>query len=304
MKTGRKPYIRNGRKEYGDLSGFDKLLISHPWFVTLMGFLGILVLSFGVLYILTAPELEQMRQTWIFVIVSCLLKSGLILFFTYRERKMPYIAKISLVLAALSIWFPFVVHTSQIVLIIDLVATLFLIATVVYCCVFLGTEYAVLTITLCFFVATNIKDSIYYSFVNSSDGVHFWQVGMVVAIIGTLVCGCLIFAKKTAIQGLGNRIGALLLSFILCFYVGWTSVLNLNYALDSTPPNVQEFEIVDCDFDMGSRKLTRYKFFIDVNGELMELSVKQSMYYSKKKGDTVAVSLYNGFFNDPFYIVE
>ena len=303
MKKGRISYIRDGRKGYRGLSAFDKLLISHPWFVVLLGFLGIMMLSFGVLYVLMAPELEQMRQTCFFVIALALLKSGLILFFTYRERKMPRIAKISLVFAALSIWIPFVIHTSQIILMIDIVATLFLITTAAYCGVFLGKEYLVLIVTACFFAITNIKDTIYYSFVNSPDGVHFWQVGIVIAIIGTLVFGFFIFSGKTAIRKPGDCIGVLLLSFIVCFSVGWMTVLNLNYVLDS-PLNVQEFEIVDCDFDMGHRKLTRYKFFIDVNGESVELSVPQSKYYSKEKGETVAVSLYNGFFNDPFYIVE
>lgn len=217
---------------------------------------------------------------------------------------MPPIAKISLAFAALSIWLPFVISTSQIILIINLVATLFLIATSVYCVVFLGTEHLVLTITVCFFAITINKDITYYSFVKSPDDIHFWQIGMVIAIIGTLVCGCFVFAGRTAIRGLRDRIGVLLLSFIVCFFVGWNTVLNLNYVLDSTPPNVQEYKILDCDLDMGHRKLTLYKFLIDVNGETVELSVLQSKYYSKEKGDTVAVSLYSGFFNDPFYIIE
>ena len=78
----------------------------------------------------------------------------------------------------------------------------------------------------------------------------------------------------------------------------------MNVYLDFSTPTYENFVIIDKDVDAGSRQITTYELKVQ-NGEVdFWLDVSEETYYNYEINDTITLSIYNGAFNEPYYIYD
>jgi hypothetical protein len=73
--------------------------------------------------------------------------------------------------------------------------------------------------------------------------------------------------------------------------------------LDVSEPEHFEAYILDKEID-SSGKSTEYEMTVEIGGQQIQLDVSQSVYFRYEIGQNLPVDLYQGFFNDPYYINE
>ena len=78
----------------------------------------------------------------------------------------------------------------------------------------------------------------------------------------------------------------------------------MNVYLDTSTPTYEEYVIVDKDIKAGSRQVTTYEFDVKKDGTTFTIGVSETAYYSHEVNDTIKLSIYNGAFNEPYYIHE
>jgi len=82
----------------------------------------------------------------------------------------------------------------------------------------------------------------------------------------------------------------------------WCVACNMNYAFDRNLPIEYDTVIQEKDIKSTSRAGTRYTFFLNLDNTLIKLNVSQSEYHAYEVGDSFPLKLYQGAFDDPFYI--
>ena len=78
----------------------------------------------------------------------------------------------------------------------------------------------------------------------------------------------------------------------------------MNVYLDTSLPTYEEYIIVDKDIDAGARQVTNYKLEVKKGDTTFTIGVPETTYYRYEINDTIRLSLYEGAFNDPYYIHE
>ena len=129
--------------------------------------------------------------------------------------------------------------------------------------------------------------------------IPFVVIPLIVGIISTVV----FFVFSTKDSKLWLRILlSIIIGFIAAFYCSGF-IMNLNYAFDTSEPEICTAVILDKDRG-GGRKHRRYDFDVAFDGEEFSLYVSSSEYAFYDVGDTVTFYKYKGAFGKPFYISE
>ncbi len=252
------------------------------------------------------PILQPLYESMLFQILLRTVLSGLILFFTFiKAPPMPWFTKGTLVLAVLLLWYPFVIDSQRILLLLELFTVYALFAALIYHELFQRRGITVLVTVTVILAMCSMADMGAYAYIGTKV-FPFWQVGAAIAVLFGMIYGWLEYTGRTAlkVRKLSCYILNIFIAMFLGFYVGWNAACHLNYALDTGTPIKQSFEIVDAEIDGGYRKLTEFIFVVQVDGQDMELQVSESDFYAHDIGDNIEVTLYNGFFHEPFYIAE
>jgi len=134
-----------------------------------------------------------------------------------------------------------------------------------------------------------------------TKAIPFVVIPLIVGIISTVV----FFVFSTKDSKLWLRIlWSIIIGFVAAFYCSGF-IMNLNYAFDTSEPEVCTAVIIDKDRTSGSRRRSsRYDFDVAYDGEEFSLYVSRSEYKFYEVGDTVRFYKYKGAFGKPFYISE
>ena len=125
---------------------------------------------------------------------------------------------------------------------------------------------------------------------------------VVIPLIAGIISTVAFFAISTKDSKLWLRILlSIIIGFIAAFYCSGF-IMNLNYAFDTSEPEVCTAVIFDKD-RTGS-KHPRYEFEVAYDGEDFSLYVSSSEYAFYDVGDTIRFYKYKGAFGKPFYISE
>ena len=123
-------------------------------------------------------------------------------------------------------------------------------------------------------------------------------------IVGILAAIPMIMLTKGTAKMFVRIIVGILIGFMAAF-VCCGHIMNLNYAFDTSEPEVCTAEITDKDRSSNGIKLpTSYDFDIAFDGVELNLKVSSSEYDFYDVGDTVRFYKYKGAFGKPFYISE
>lgn len=125
---------------------------------------------------------------------------------------------------------------------------------------------------------------------------------VVIPLIAGIISTVAFFAISTKDSKLWLRILlSIIIGFMAAFYCSGF-IMNLNYAFDTSEPEVCTAVILDKD-RTGS-KHPRYEFEVAYDGEEFSLYVSSSEYAFYDVGDTVRFYKYKGAFGKSFYISE
>lgn len=309
LKKDRTPYIRDGTqlKRYGKRSRHKSSKnCAKSWkayIPVVLMILAFIVIIVALTVLTISPVLLPIYRSPVFRF----LIAGIILFFTFvKAPPMPLFTKVALVFSALLFLYPLFISSAQVLLVLELVTLYCLIVVAFYHGVFEGREFSVLTVTTALLAINNFSDIKRYLYVEPDAEMSFWEVGLVFALITGFVYGWLAFKGKTVFKflKLSHYILSILAAMVVGFYMSRNAANHLNYALDNSEPIQKQVEIVDFDISGGYRQVTEFIAIVDINGSEKELQISQSDFYDSKIGDYIEISVYNGFFGKPFYIVE
>lgn len=158
---------------------------------------------------------------------------------------------------------------------------------------------------LMYIMLMNFKDTTQYTYENESDSLHFWLAGLIVSIILTAIIALLTFMGVIKLKNnkISEKISICFLVLVFGFIVSNTLISNANYAFDNGPSKIEE-QIIAEKRESKTSKSNNYYLIFEKDGEKIEISVPAYIYKKYEEGDSMRISYYEGFFNEPFYIYE
>ena len=259
---------------------------------------------FVFLYLANSPTLQPMRDSIFFSLLLDFVFSAVIIYFNwFRSAKIPIGGKRFSAVMILLFWLPYFIYSTQFLMIIN---TVFLLSFIVYILhIYLQRQkyysvlnYEALYLGFCLFL--NLEN---YSYVHHPTSLHFWEFALIIAIVSSIVTVILLSNRiESRKVPYPNRLFLPFLVFCTAFALMWCVACNMNYAFDRNLPIEYDTVIQEKDIKSTSRAGTRYTFFLNLDNTLIKLNVSQSEYHAYEVGDSFPLKLYQGAFDDPFYI--
>ena len=126
----------------------------------------------------------------------------------------------------------------------------------------------------------------------------FWKLALILGLaVGVFVT--VKWAWKHT--GFWLRLGSILATSFLAFFLVLTMICHLNLLLDFTPPIERQAVIVNKNEHDNGRSSDTYHFEFIVDGGHFELEVGLVEYLLYDEGDTYTFKEYKGAFGKPFY---
>lgn len=262
----------------------------------------------GVLYLTTSPELQSFRNSLAYQLIVRLAITLPLVYFTWfhpkKPKKPPLIGRLLSTALILTVWLPLLIESPKINILFNLTIFWGLLGYILYRYSAKGESYAVLYAELLGMVFWLIGTGNDYTFVNASHSLHFWQWGLVLALIGMGVTVFFLCRHKIRLKDnrLSEKLGLVFAVgfavFVFCTYTAY----NLNYALDFSDPVIYTVEIEEKDIVSGYKQSTRHSFTFTIEGKTVKLNIPKSDYYAYEVGDVYTVKCYEGAFGDNFYL--
>jgi len=272
------------------------------WYWAVAGFFawfGYMILSFR-------PEFQPLRETILWKIAGKLVFSGVLLYFAWvSPGHPPRGGQIIMTLMATVFWQTMVIPSNRFVL---LCMTVYVFAGIGYLLRLMITKkksndpLLFATLFLGIMVLSAMKD---YTYVRDNDAFRHWQISLVLALAAGAAAWYLMFHGYIRLKDdrMSEKVCWCILAVFGAFAMIWSTANNLNYMLDLSEPERFDMVIVDKEIDT-SGKNTDYEMTLRFRDEVIELNVSQSVYFRYEIGQNLPVDLYQGFFNDPYYIKE
>ena len=265
----------------------------------------ILIVGLGLFVYFMLPELSDFRNSIYGSIVYFLILVGIILCVTLsRKISMPLIGKIT-------VWGCGLLFILLSIFDFGRIEMLFLfIYSVINVCItiFLYQKYGVAYKSIWLFgVFSYFTTIIVVSRVKYLHGelnsTFLWST-IIVSII--IFVPCLIYGIRyfKLYRDWKKLIALPLVALLGGFVLTWLTVASMNVYLDTSAPTYEEYTIIDKDIKAGSRQVTTYELEVKKDDTVFTIGVSEIAYYSYEVNDTIKLSVYNGAFNEPFYIHE
>lgn len=255
------------------------------------------------------PVMRPIRDALWYRIVLKLLLSAVVLYGTYLgARTPPLFAKIALTVSLiLYVWASLLIHADRILMLLAIGVLFILLFCALYLYLRRQEHYIVLTGCIAFVGLFNLLVTDCYTFVYSPGKLHFWLVPVLVSVVPTAVCAVLLYKRKIVLDDnrFSERFFASLLVFVCSAAILWSTINNLNYALDTSVPTVYATSsIASKSIQRHSRAPNDYVFCVNINGDSVTMYVSHEQYDAHNVGDPYPILLYDGAFSDPYYIPQ
>ena len=126
----------------------------------------------------------------------------------------------------------------------------------------------------------------------------FWKLALILGLaVGVLVT--VKWAWKNT--GFWLRLGSILATSFLAFFLVLIMICHLNLLLDFTPPIERQMVIMDKNEQDNGRSSDTYYFEFLEDGKPFEMEVGLLEYFLYDEGDTYTFKEYKGAFGKPFY---
>ena len=265
----------------------------------------ILIVGLGLFVYFMLPELSDFRNSIYGSIVCSLILVGIILCVTLsRKISMPLIGKIT-------VWGYGLLFILLSIFDFGRIEMLFLfIYSVINVCItiFLYQKYGVAYKSIWLFGVlsyfTTIVVVLRVKYLHGELNSTFLWPTIIVSII--IFVPCLIYGIRyfKLYRDWEKLIALPLVALLGGFVLTWLTVASMNVYLDTSAPTYEEYTIIDKDIKAGSRQVTTYELEVKKDDTVFTIGVSEIAYYSYEVNDTIKLSVYNGAFNEPYYIHE
>ena len=265
----------------------------------------ILTIGLGLFVYFLLPELSDFRNSIYGSIVYFLILVGIILCVTVsRKISMPLLGKIT-------VWGYGLLFILLSIFDFGRIEMLFLfIYSVINVCItiFLYQKYGVAYKSIWLFGVlsyfTTIVVVLRVKYLHGGLNSTFLWSAILVSII--IFVPCLIYGIRyfKLYRDWEKLIGLPLAVLLGGFVLTWLTVASMNVYLDTSAPTYEEYTIIDKDIKAGSRQVTTYELEVKKDDTVFTIGVSETAYYRHEVNDTIKLSVYNGAFNEPYYIHE
>ena len=270
------------------------------WYWWVLGF----AVWFGYMWLAFRPELQPMRDTILWKLLGKLALSGAVLYFAWIfPGHPPKQGQFIMTLMAFVFWQRMVLPSQRLLLLHITVLVFWSAGYLLYLMIRQKKNSEVLMFATCFFAIMLLDFMGEYVYVDGRD--HHWQISLVLALLAGGAACYLIFNGFIRLKDnrMSEKVCWCIMAAFVSFIVIWATANNLNYMLDVSEPEHFEACILDKEID-SSGKTTEYEMTVVIGDQQIQLDVSQSDYFRYEIGETLPVELYEGFFNDPYYINE
>lgn len=264
------------------------------------------VIWFGYMMLSFRPEYQPLRDTIVWKISGKLVFSGVILYFAWLSpHHPPRGGQTIMTLMATIFWQTMVIPSNRFLL---LCMTVYSFSGIGYLLWLMITKkknnepLMFATMYLVIMVMSAMKD---YTYVYDNNATRHWQICMILALLTGAAAWYLMYHGYIRLKDdrTSEKVCWCIMALFCGFVLPWMTINNMNYMLDLSEPERFDMVIVDKEID-NSGKDTDYEMTLRFRDEEIELNVSQSVYFRYEIGQTLPVDLYQGFFNDPYYINE
>ncbi len=265
----------------------------------------LVIVGVGLLVYSGLPELSGFRNSIYGLIVDFLILTGIILYLTLSHKiSMPLLGKIT-------VWGYGLLFILLSIFDFGRIETLFLlIYAIINVCVAIhlyqkkGIAYQSIWLFGVFSYLTTIIFVLRVEYLHGEFNLTFLLSAIIVAVV--IFIPCLIYGLRNfkLYRDWEKLIGVPLLGLLGGFLLTWLTVASMNVYLDTSVPTYEEYTIIDKDIRSGARQITTYEFEVEKNDIVFTIGVSETSYYSYEVNDTIRLSIYNGAFNEPYYIYE
>lgn len=235
------------------------------------------------------------------ILLSCAL-----LYFSYFWKKdNPLLAKAILIIAACMPWFTALGMTQRQLLRAETLLMYVSIGALLYWNIKCRCSSWPVMAVAGFLLLSLLEISGRYTYVEDAMEMLHWPEYVACAVAVTVIVGILVFNGVIHLDDdrTSEKVGLCIMAALMGFVLPLVTVNNLNYMLDKSEPTVCELVIDEKNVET-SRRSTDYCLILNHNGQELKIEVSGSTYYQYETGDKLPVSLYEGAFRKPYYIVE
>ena len=265
----------------------------------------ILIVGLGLFVYFLLPELSDFRNSIYGSIVYFLILVGIILCVTLsRKISMPLIGKITvwgygLLLILLSIF-----DFGRIEMLFLFIYSVINVCITIFLYQKYGVAYKSIWLFGVFSYFTTIVVVLRVKYLHGELNSTFLWSTIIVSII--IFVPCLIYGIRyfKLYRDWEKLIVLPLVALLGGFVLTWLTVASMNVYLDTSAPTYEEYTIIDKDIKAGSRQVTTYELEVKKDDTVFTIGVSEIAYYGYEVNDTIKLSVYNGAFNEPYYIHE
>ena len=265
----------------------------------------ILIIGFGTFIYSIHPDLTDFRNSIYGSIVYFLILSGIILSVTLsRKISMPLLGKITVWVYGLLFILSGMFDFGRIEMLFFFIYAIVNVCVAIYLYKKHGIAYKSIWLFGAFSYLSTVFIVLRVKYLHNEFTSPFIWVAIIVSII--IFVPCLIYGIKyfKLYRDWEKLIGVPLAALLLGFVSTWLTVSSMNVYLDMSTPTYEKYIIIDKDIKAGSRQITTYEFEVKKDDIVFTIGVSETSYYSYEVNDTIRLSVYNGAFNEPYYIHE
>ncbi|MBE6142685.1 MAG: hypothetical protein E7177_01695 [Erysipelotrichaceae bacterium] len=270
--------------------------------------LGILILiiiiaGFGIMFYSLSPKLSEFRNSIYGIILNVLFIFGIIIFLCFSKTiNLPFLGKCTLLIYGLLYLLFIIIDLGKVEAIFFFLYSIYAIIVSIY----LYKKYEKEFKSIWIFGAISYLTSVVFVFrVNYING-EMNKTFLMTTIILTMLAfgGCLIYSlvHYSVHNNKEKLITIPLFGAFVTFLFSWLTISSMNIYLDFSLPRYEQFIIIDKEIDTGAKKITNYEFEVKKDDVTFTIGVSEEVYYTYDIGETIVLSIYDGAFNEPYYM--
>ena len=287
--------MRRRRRRYG--SFFEDTIIG----IILSIVFKILLASFILLTLIFITY--KLPHTYFIIVLNC-VASTFIIYFTFISEKRPKgKGKIISCIVAASLWYILLTHTRGATLahtaVIYLLVTYIIYSYIVkrqISSVLNGEALGLIVIYVPYFSKALYRDDF-------SSSIRFLIIPVILTVLSIPLVIWLTNIGIIRFDDDGPLV-TLLLTMLFVFALSFSSIINLNYALDTSDAKPVAANIVERYEEHATRAGMDYFFVLDINGVEYTYQITWREYNKYAEGDEYRLALYSGAFGEPYYFPE
>ena len=264
----------------------------------------IVSIFFSLIYINLSPQLQNLRESVFYQIAFRVVITIILLYYGFFQTKIRNnFSLIVILFAVLFTWATFFDFPYKLILLILMIYGYLVLFSSIIIYFISGYSNKLTIIISILSLIISILPALDVTSVDGSTS-HFWFPSLMVGSILLIVAGYFSLYKPDLFKEKQNRFAIPLLSLMAGFSLVFLTLNSLNFILDASVSEKVEAVIIDMDVNTGYRQVTSYELKLSMNDEEIELDVSQSQYYRLSLGDTIEISIYDGYFSIPYYVYE